>query len=86
MSTVHVIPLRDLIAHHVPGGLDYLDPAATARWLAVEADPTSPDHDCPCGPHLEHVGLNAWLVTHHSLDGREKQEHLGYDRTPGSPP
>lgn len=34
--------------------------------------------DCPCGPTTEPVmredGSNGWLVTHHSLDGREKKE------------
>lgn len=34
--------------------------------------------DCPCGPATEAVfrgdGSNGWLVTHHSLDGRELQE------------
>lgn len=88
MATVHVVPLNDHITHHVPGGLGYIAPTATAPWLAIEADPNSPDLDCPCGPHLEYVGPNAWLVTHHSLDGRENTEHdaaPGYDRTTGSP-
>lgn len=34
--------------------------------------------DCPCGPTTEAVyrddGTNGWLVTHHSLDGRERFE------------
>ena len=34
--------------------------------------------DCACGPAVEAVfrpdGSNGWLVTHHSLDGREKEE------------
>lgn len=34
--------------------------------------------DCPCGPDVEHLisgsGLVGKLITHHSLDGREKQE------------
>ncbi len=34
--------------------------------------------DCPCGPTTEPVmrddGSNGWLVTHHSLDGRELTE------------
>lgn len=51
MSTVHVVPVGDLIAHDSDGG------------------------DCPCGPTAEAVmrddGSNGWLVTHHSLDGRE---------------
>jgi hypothetical protein len=33
------------------------------------------DDDCPCGPDVEAVfrddGSNGWLITHHSLDGRE---------------
>jgi hypothetical protein len=36
------------------------------------------DEDCPCGPTTEAVfrddGSNGWLVTHHSLDGREQRE------------
>jgi hypothetical protein len=34
--------------------------------------------DCPCGPTTEAVpaddGSMGWLVTHHSLDGRERTE------------
>ncbi len=34
--------------------------------------------ECPCGPATEAVfredGSNGWLVVHHSLDGRERQE------------
>jgi hypothetical protein len=34
--------------------------------------------DCVCGPTPEPVfrgdGSNGWLITHHSLDGRERQE------------
>lgn len=34
--------------------------------------------DCPCGPTAEPVrcpdGTIGWLVTHHSLDGRERYE------------
>lgn len=37
-----------------------------------------PDDDCPCGPTVEPVfcedGSSGWLVTHHSLDGRELHE------------
>lgn len=43
----------------------------------VEHD-TSGDQDCICGPSEEAVmrddGSNGWLVTHHSLDGRELHE------------
>lgn len=53
MSTVHVLPVDDLIEH--------------------EASDT-----CICGPTTEAVfrddGTNGWLVTHNSLDGRERQE------------
>lgn len=32
--------------------------------------------DCPCGPTVEPVfsgdGSCGWLITHHSLDGRER--------------
>lgn len=34
--------------------------------------------DCPCGPDVESVfrddGSNGWVITHHSLDGRELHE------------
>ena len=54
MSTVHVLPVNDLIEH-------------------VEVD-----DECPCGPDVEAVfrddGSNGWLITHHSLDGRERHE------------
>ena len=34
--------------------------------------------ECPCGPDIECVpnphGPDGWLVTHHSLDGRERFE------------
>lgn len=36
------------------------------------------DDDCPCGPSSERVdaddGSDGWVVTHHSLDGRELAE------------
>lgn len=35
------------------------------------------DGDCLCGPRTEYVETEAvtgWLVIHHSLDAREKQE------------
>lgn len=35
--------------------------------------------DCTCGPTVEPVpnedGSMGWLLTHHSLDGRELREH-----------
>lgn len=33
--------------------------------------------DCACGPDVEHVpgpDGDGWVVTHHSLDGRERHE------------
>lgn len=34
--------------------------------------------ECPCGPDIECVpnpdGSDGWLITHHSLDGRERFE------------
>lgn len=36
------------------------------------------DDDCVCGPTVEAVyrddGSNGWLISHHSLDGRERGE------------
>lgn len=38
----------------------------------------SDGQDCPCGPTTEPVprddGSMGWLVVHHSLDGRERNE------------
>ena len=40
--------------------------------------------DCACGPTVEPVehdnGSMGWLLTHHSLDGREKTEPKDADR------
>lgn len=39
---------------------------------------TDDDGDCACGPTTEAVkrdsGTTGWLIIHHSLDGREKDE------------
>ena len=41
-------------------------------------DHATDGRDCPCGPTTEPVfrddGSNGWLITHHSLDGRELKE------------
>lgn len=83
MSTVHVLPVGDVIDHHIPGGLDGHDAGCAdcrpGEWLALEAaDDGSADTDCPCGPTPELVadghGPDGWLVTHHTLDGREQRE------------
>ena len=56
MSTVHVLPVDDLIEHEAQ------------------------DDECPCGPTVEFVPRedddqeDGWLITHHSLDGRELAE------------
>lgn len=34
------------------------------------------DQNCVCGPNVEIVS-NGVIVVHHSLDGREKNEHAG---------
>lgn len=43
----------------------------------IEHD-TEHDDACVCGPDVEHVpspdGPDGWLITHHSLDGREQRE------------
>ena len=73
MRTVHVVPLRDGIEHLVPGGIeDYGD--ALSPWLMIEADADSLEVDCPCGPKVEHVPPGGWLISHHSIDGRESKE------------
>jgi hypothetical protein len=54
VSTVHVVPVADLVQHDTSGG------------------------DCVCGPSIEPVPREddsmGWLVSHHSLDGRERSE------------
>lgn len=77
MSTVHVVPLRDLIEHTVPGGIDGYD-TIPGRWLTIEAVDEADMETCPCVPAVEHVpnddGPDGWLVVHASLDGREAHE------------
>lgn len=76
MSTVHVVPLGDLVEHDVPGGLGSYQ-TSTKRWLVIQAGDWS-DESCACSPRTEHVpsenGPDGWVVVHHSLDGREHQE------------
>lgn len=58
-TTLHVVPLFDLIEHEEAGT------------------------DCPCGPSLEYLIGEAGtgtLITHFSLDGRER-----LDATPPAP-
>lgn len=44
----------------------------------VQHDTDNDDGDCVCGPAIEPVerddGSIGWLITHHSLDGRERHE------------
>lgn len=74
MTTVHVVPVSDGMTHTVPGG--YTVPGPPHRWVVVEA--LGEDDGCVCVPAVECVpresGRNGWLVTHHSLDGREHRE------------
>ncbi len=74
MATVHVVPVDDLIQHIAPP-----DPSAdTGAWLCVEELASDSLEDCPCGPLTIPItaedGSLGWLVTHHSLDGRELRE------------
>jgi hypothetical protein len=75
MPTVHVIPLRDQIEHLVPGGTVDEHRHPSASWISIEEDLRVGNVDCPCGPAIERVGRTSWLVTHHSLDGRERYEN-----------
>lgn len=76
MSIVHVVPLGDLIEHDVPGGLDG-HTADEGAWLAIECQDAEAE-PCICDPTPELVpngdGPDSWIVTHHSLDGRENRE------------
>lgn len=87
VSTVHVVPIGDLVEHLVPGGLDGHGPGcrdcAGGTWLTLEEDPDAPDTACPCFPTPEQVpnpaGRDGWLLVHHSLDGREQHEQASAD-------
>jgi hypothetical protein len=76
MSVVHVVPIADLIDHDVPCGLDGQDDPTKGRWLTIEAE--GGDMNCVCSPTIDLVqsddGPDGWVVTHHSLDGRECDE------------
>lgn len=75
MLAVHVVPLDDLIRHEVPGGIGYVPGGAAGGWLAIESDTVG--EECGCRPSLELMPTDRgdrWLVTHHSLDGREAKE------------
>lgn len=76
MADAHVVPLRDQVAHHVPG-VDLDQHGTTGPWLVVTADPDDGQR-CVCAPTVEHVpnddGPDGWMHVHHSLDGRERHE------------
>ena len=60
--------------HHVEGDSPYhVWPVSDAVEHALDDD-----GDCVCGPTVEpvegHEGYIGWLITHHSLDGREATE------------
>ena len=44
----------------------------------IDHDTATDEPDCVCGPTVERVkrdgGGDSWLLVHHSLDGREKDE------------
>ncbi|GAA1401942.1 hypothetical protein GCM10009613_61090 [Pseudonocardia kongjuensis] len=80
MGTVHVVPMHDLVQHTV-ADLDLTDweqHAPPGQWLIVRIHDHEPDQSCACTPSTELVpndhGPDGWLVTHHSLDGREQHE------------
>lgn len=51
---------------------------STAHVLPVDDLIEHEDDDCPCGSTAEPVKADddsvGWLITHHSLDGREQSE------------
>lgn len=61
---------------HVYPTADHVD-----HWVGGE--------DCVCGPDVEPVpgrdGAVGWLITHHSLDGRERREPDSPLYRPGPP-
>lgn len=76
MTTVHVVPVCDGMTHSVPGGYDIPGAHVARGWVAVEA--VGEADTCVCVPAVACVpregGRDGWLVTHHSLDGRERDE------------
>lgn len=50
----------------------------TPRGDLIEHGATGETEDCPCGPRVVPVmhpdGSMGWLVVHHALDGRERNE------------
>lgn len=81
MSTVHVVPLHDSVQHTVALDVvlaEWEQNTGPGRWLAVELLPHEQEQPCACGPTPELVpnpdGPDGWVVTHHSLDGREQDE------------
>ena len=80
----------DLIDRMLDGTWRESDGPIVKEWASVELDneevhvvPMHDDvmhlpEDCICGATIEAVfredGSNGWLVTHHSIDGREKHE------------
>nr|WP_145982981.1 hypothetical protein [Pseudonocardia sp. AL041005-10] len=77
---MHVVPLHDLVEHTVAGLTltEWEQHAHPGQWLTVQVLGHEPDQLCPCGPSTEHVpnehGPDGWVITHHSLDGREHYE------------
>ncbi|PXY21406.1 hypothetical protein BAY60_25645 [Prauserella muralis] len=55
---------------------DHIHVAPIDDLVGHEVD--GPHAECPCGPEVEHQDTDGagdrWLVTHHSLDGREQAE------------
>ena len=76
MTAVHVVPVSDGMTHSVPGGYDIPGARLVRGWVAIEA--VGEDSGCVCVPAVECVprqsGPDGWVVTHHSLDGRERDE------------
>lgn len=69
MSTVHVVPLADPIAHVVPGGYGPHDHQHRG-WLTIVQ--LGEDEDCPCGPAAEYVpgeDGDGWIVIHRAIAG-----------------
>jgi hypothetical protein len=73
-----ITKIRALIARHRSPGWILGEKGNEVHVLPVNDLVDHTDADCACGPTTEACerddGSMGWLITHHSLDGRERFE------------
>lgn len=81
MLRPHSLAMRPLLEDHRPlvsSGWLVVEQAEGVHVLPLGDGIDHPDEDCICGPAVEPVkqehGGIGWIITHHSLDGREHLE------------